>query len=452
MPLINATDPTCVCQQGNYYNSVTQLCESCYLLCQNCIGPTNSDCTGSCKSISFVTQTSLGATNKCECNTHYYYNSGLCYECHPLCLDCTGPSEVGQCISCGSDIRVIALGVSPSLSCLCKEHSYYNSSQKACVECHPLCGNCTDDGPLKCTSFCTAAILNVNSTDISVGICSCNYHYYYNQSLKDCSICHHFCGDCIGESSTQCSSVCNTNYTNINKTASSSEYECKCIDQYFFNSSASDCRQCHPLCGDCSGYLNTECISYCHPTKLNIVSSHPTVTSTKCVCDYHYFYNSSTGICDLCHPLCGDCTGSTQTECLTECSQLLSNVNTISITACSCIPHYYYNTTLKLCVKCHSLCFDCIGDGNDQCLSCGSPKIVMNTPGLCECFSHYFYEPDREVCVECHSLCLECSNISNSDCLLSCNPQIKNLLDLNISTCECKDGYFYDGVSDCTSI
>ena len=452
MPMINATDPTCVCQQGNYYNSVSQLCEACYLLCQNCNGPTSSDCIGNCKSVSYVKQTSLGVTNKCECESHYYYSSGQCYECHPLCLDCTGPSEVGDCISCGSDSRVVAIGNAPTFSCLCRTHSYYNSSQKACVECHPLCGNCTDDGSSKCTIFCSTTILNINSTDISSGICSCAYHYYYNQAISDCIICHHFCGDCVGEASTQCTSRCNTNYTNMNQTALRINYECKCNDLYFFDSSYSDCKQCHPLCGDCFGYLNTECISMCHPTKLNIVATTISITSTKCECGYHYFYNSTSFICDICHPLCGDCTGPTNSECLSECTQVLTNVNSIVGMACSCNPHYYYNETLKYCIKCHSLCFDCIGDGNDQCLSCNSPKIAMSGPGICECVSHYFYDLAIEACVECHPLCLECSNTSNTDCLIGCNPQIQNVLDFTNSSCKCKDGFYYDGTSYCTSI
>ena len=260
MPNIDTTNPDCVCQVKYYYDAPKQLCEPCSPLCSSCDEPTSLECLGNCVAMSNVNQTFLGAHNECECSNHYFYNSTDCQICHPLCANCVNSTNFDCITSCAtSSPYIVAMATTP-IQCICAQHSYYSSFNQTCMICHPLCGNCTTYGSNYCTDFCTTGIALVNNSLLtSSGVCNCNYHYYFNEDTVLCEICDHFCGDCIGKLSIQCTTTCNTNYTQMNMTLGSPK-ECKCNNHYFFDTGISDCALCHPLCGDCYGYLNTECI------------------------------------------------------------------------------------------------------------------------------------------------------------------------------------------------
>ena len=318
--------------------------------------------------------------------------------------------------------------------------------------CHPLCGNCTQYGPDYCSDFCTTDIILVNnSLLLSSGVCTCNYHYYFNENTILCEICDHFCGDCSGELPTECLTTCNTGYTNMNMSIGN-PITCKCDDHYFFDIDISDCALCHPLCGDCYGYLNTECISNCNSNK-NFVKGIIVGSSMTCQCEYHTFYDLLFKDCFVCHILCGECNDYTSQECIIECSMTLSHVDVLNGKICNCISHYYYNESLSKCIECHPLCLECSNDMNTNCLSCARiAYISLININTCTCQSHFFYNVNTEICEACHVLCDECIENTNTGCLNSCSTLIQFVDVILNSTCNCIQGYYYTILSSCASI
>lgn len=77
-----------------------------------------------CKPNAYLNST----TEQCECNEGYYRNDQLkiCQKCHPLCSQCTGPSE-NECSQCNIYSSLVGS------SCKCNSPLLYDTVQQKCV-------------------------------------------------------------------------------------------------------------------------------------------------------------------------------------------------------------------------------------------------------------------------------------------------------------------------------
>ena len=72
---------SCSCAQGQYNPSGASGCQSCYSMCQSCIGPYSTNCT--------------------SCRPGYSFNGQTCYQCDTSCNQCNG-TTASDCVRCNS--------------------------------------------------------------------------------------------------------------------------------------------------------------------------------------------------------------------------------------------------------------------------------------------------------------------------------------------------------------
>lgn len=73
---------------------------------------------------------------------------------------------------------------------------------------------------------------------------------------------------------------------------------------------------------------------------------------------------------------------------------------------------YYFNSVLKFCFSCNTVCLTCKGPGQDQCLSCESPLFLSkSTCSVLSCGSGTYVDPVKG--------CLPCSGLFAGS--LTCN-------------------------------
>jgi len=148
------------------------------------------------------------------------------------------------------------------------------------------------------------------------------------------------------------------------------------------------------------------------------------------------WYNSTSGICQVCDPACWTCVG--------------PGANMCGVCAA---PRYFDGVN---CTICHSSCFTCSGPGEDQCTSCTTPNYLLNnsciacnspliqtsvssayggsTLGNCisPCEPHEFVYPDGS----CFDTCDSRFNVSlKSSAMLCVYPCTSGQLLYNQSTC-----------------
>eukprot|EP01022_Parablepharisma_sp_SALTPOND_P021684 TRINITY_DN432_c0_g1_i1.p1 TRINITY_DN432_c0_g1~~TRINITY_DN432_c0_g1_i1.p1 ORF type:complete len:984 (-),score=10.13 TRINITY_DN432_c0_g1_i1:69-2885(-) len=149
------------------------------------------------------------------------------------------------------------------------------------------------------------------------------------------------------------------------------------------------------------------------------------LNGTNCACNSGY-YPDRTG-CRPCHRSCKECSDGTSSGCL------------------SCSSGFYSPVNSTRCEPCAYPCLTC-SLNSTECTSC--PKNFILSNKKCYCAPGYFtaLENDKTVCRKCYLLASRCFGPNPWESL-ECNPQIKHIGELQGSTCDCKDGYYFDSTS-----
>lgn len=224
----------------------------------------------------------------------------------------------------------------------------------------------------------------------------CFDRYYDPASNANCLPCHYSCEVCHGGTATNCR-VCSSI---AKRTFNAATSKCLCQSGYYDDGANELCLACNAACLLCTNSLTTSCTS-CNSTNYLFLSR----TTCFVTCPDNYFGNPLTMTCDACSANCVHCTdANTCTSCITNiylysgvCYNVCprgsySNFPVYTCTTCpkgcsdcingtncsACYDRYYFDTLLKLCFACNSLCFNCLGPGQNQCTSCVSPLYYNN--------------------------------------------------------------------------
>ena len=336
-----------ICPDGYYEDNATNLCKSCYEApdpsadimksCKTCSGPAASDCQ-SCSSGIFL----FSENNTClaECPDGWYRNGtantcNRCYQNLPpstwgSCATCTGPLH-NNCQSCVDYFYNPAANTCESP---CSAGTYLVLATKQCAPCfltsssdHNDPKSCfTCNGPLStnCLS-CPSGSYYYPKQSICVTTCPIGTYRNITDICDSCFVSASnnigSCVSCNGPNPTNCTS-CSAGYYLDNQTSSCVT---TCPDGTYPDNQAWTCQPCFSAdfetdnddnsqfsCETCDGPLPTQCLSCASGLALFIPSR--TCTNT-CPCENGYFYDSTTRICDLCHPSCSFCTGPTDSDC-----------------------------------------------------------------------------------------------------------------------------------------
>jgi len=214
-----------------------------------------------------------------------------CKPCHKLCLTCHGGTNL-DCYSCQIGVTNLDPN-SDGNSCFCMDGYFYDASKTnvadLCQPCAKYCKHCSGS-PSYCTECDASAGITFNHNT-----CLCNglgYFEYLNPATLryECVQCHTLCDQCTGPLQTQCS-ACSTKHNAVFDGIST----CNCQDGYYFDSNIQDCMPCNSLCLKCTGPSNTDCDGCNVPTGIPV-----TGISNFCVSDCDFqpgYYKNSLGMC-----------------------------------------------------------------------------------------------------------------------------------------------------------
>nr|CAG8490182.1 2472_t:CDS:2 [Entrophospora candida] len=252
---LSADDPTkCVpqassCTVGQYFDSASQLCQSCNTQCQTCYGPGPGECLkclsplsyfnggcfpqkptndGKCQ-LNVATQQIFfidNSQNACEgytpqspkdsvtcskcipgfvldngkcvktCSSNKFADSDMtCKDCNSACKTCSGPLE-NQCLSCSNSNLFAMNGLCSSTPC----PSSFVSLNTTCTKCHSDCAECSGPGINQCTK-CPSNRPVLTKDGQCIEVCPMGT---YLDSTGKCQQCNAKCSSCVGPKANQC--------------------------------------------------------------------------------------------------------------------------------------------------------------------------------------------------------------------------------------------------------
>lgn len=402
-----------------YYDSSLGICDDNILYIEGCVSQSSSSLCLECD-IGWV----LSPLGEMCCEDGTFYSLGQCLACFMDCKTCDGNGS-GDCLSCNDPNAFV--GGSGKCKCNTPDYNSISSNPLVCgyKDCNANCISCIGPNSYDCFD-CSA---NNAIVLVSPGPCVCMLGYYESIAYPlECSGCHEDCNECSGLGQSECL-TCKEAFAEVLNPPNT----CQCKDNYYKTSNDPlGCTPCYTDCLSCFGVLETQCL-ICKDLNAKISS-----LTSLCICNTGFYETSTNPLgCSQCHSSCETCQGSSDSECLTC---LDSNaVVSSSPGYCLCKPMYYASVLDPLtCSLCSSNCGECSGPSDSDCLSCSDNALVLNTPGMCFCDSGFYMESDTPlVCSACHVNCAECSGPLDTQCLL-CNDNNSEMIDI----CVCKEGYY----------
>ncbi len=155
--IYNNSDCINPCPSGTYQDGY--FCFDCHPMCNNCSGPSEGQCS-SCKTGGLFNS---GCNDTCP--SGYYQSGGICYGCASPCITCSSSHD---CLSCISGMRYL----NKRCYLLCPKGYYINGND--CSPCKEGCLTCSDGTLLSCDKC-------GNSTTGEIYY----YKYFFN---KTCSL------------------------------------------------------------------------------------------------------------------------------------------------------------------------------------------------------------------------------------------------------------------------
>jgi len=239
--------------------------------------------------------------------------------------------------------------------------------------------------------------------------------------LQDNEVCSAECttGGCWGPHDYQCRSCANYHLGNR------CVHSCESVVGVY-TAGSNECRSCHAECKtNCTGKDSDKCDDcrnardgpYC-------VAQCP---SSK--------YRDENGVCQLCHPNCEDgCTGPRNMVGRQACNScgLVEFSDDSEISSClspesNCSDGFYKQMLSghyavsslagkQACMKCHTECRTCIGDGISFCTSC--KHFTQDGNCVAKCALDYYLDARTLTCMKCNPRCLNCTGPTAADCMV----------------------------------
>ncbi|CAG9316737.1 unnamed protein product [Blepharisma stoltei] len=482
---------TCTsCPSGYYLNGST--CSQCSsgcaectsaTSCQTCYDPADTYNTGSGTCKCSDPNSSLDASNTCECNPGYIGTPGNCIaNCTPQCATCSG---FYNCLTCndpshthlfnGACTCVDQNSSFNNSTLLCQCNQGYFGQPNSCQACSNGCLTCTS------TSSCSACIQGmslVNGACVcpansnwssSSNSCVCNAGFYLDNFTGQCYQCGGNCQTCSSQSvCTSCIDsvhaqppACDCPSTSINTNG-----VCTCASGTVFNNNIccpSDCNTCDQSgnCTACNNPTMTIVNNVC------LCSAHSSLVNNLCVCDTGYFMDTN-NVCQPCPSGCATCSSDGVCLSCTDPHMVLSYPTCVcpaysymSGKSCACFDGFYFSTPTH-CALCVEPCATC----SDQytCTSCQDPAHMKLVDGGCECIADDATF-DQGACIcnkgyyyDGHNECKSCSALLNVPTLLECVREKSCLCaskdsfyDEVTGTCQCNSGFYPSSQSECSA-
>jgi hypothetical protein len=338
--------------------------------------------------------------------------------CDPSCLTCSDNTPAG-CLSCAAPSRLSGTGC-------CLLGTFFASSVRQCISCHPSCKECFGPSYNQCTQ-CNA----VNSQITGDSRCACLPGFYddlanYVQGREICQPCSSSCYTCSGPLATQCSSC------PVNQFLEPASKTCKCIPGYFSPTPTPlSCQKCENKCVECSNYADS--CTYCG-VGATYVASDPITLRPSCKCPTSQYFDTL-GNCITCHPSCLTCKGPKDSDCLTCDTTIPSTFRVLyEGQKCRCKDGYTPNSTTGKCDPCHTSCLICATSDAAGCLTCnlGRQPELATLPTKCPCAPKFYLVLATQQCQPCHPTCKTCSGPSSAECT-AC----ESGAELNSGSCRC---------------
>ena len=462
------------CPAQTYLNKETGTCDLCNSTCEECDGPSDSNCT-SCGSIHYSLQDGKCILNTtCPGGQYFDMLDMACEMCDVTCAECNGKGA-GDCTACFPDHVLNHTICVPERSCPPGQYV----DDESCSSCIDHCQQC--DNPLTCKQCDDNYFLmteKLRGGETSQCLQTCPEKWFASISDGLCVECHETCLTCNGPGSQNCL----TCYPNGSQPNNNSECEVPCDLGLYYNPVSASCESCIEECASCLSRV--ECVS-CKPGSYLLPNT--AVCSNKCTPGY--YGDNTTTKCLKCDESCKTCNGGESNNCLSCAEHMVLN-DGVCLSDC---PDKTFRDRINLvCGKCHASCLTCVGSKPTECLTCNSPLVLdnhrcvktcphasVNYNGQCEacpancdqCSSsksctkcgngYYLYQPEPEeckhqcpggyygeegVCKMCKSPCKECSSV---DKCISC---VKNYRVRN-GTCKpcCKNANNGPNCCDCTT-
>ncbi|CAD8081203.1 unnamed protein product [Paramecium sonneborni] len=314
-------------------------------------------------------------------------------------------------------------------NCRCQD-GYYPPAETTfglldCTPCNYKCLTCQFT-----STQCISCPLNSNrKLDLDIYSCECK-EGYLELGVIVCSPCHYSCGICQTQPNKcmDCDVDDHRTWDNIN-------YLCPCDDGYYDDGSNSICVKCDHSCSKCSqaGKVCIACVTSVFRTQQ---------ADNTCPCDAGYYDDGVNSLCQPCDYTCYTCVD-TATKC-TDCK--INSQRTLSNNKCNCNDHYYHVNLIWDCQQCSQYCNNCSGPGRNECVDCQGIQNRKIVGTICECKDGFFKDSlDSATCPGCDHQCKTCSIMSNQ--CLSCELTYNRNYDSFNKTCNCKEGFYDDGVN-----
>ena len=461
------------CDLGFYLNPYDYSCYHCPHKCLDCqyeLKNDNIKC-GGCKP-NFYYSPSEGTCSVVEtCDDGFYYNNltNKCLNCPKYCTSCFLDKNYDvQCNECLKD------GWLDQGSChakpKCDNYYYFNKESHSCVHCPSNCTTCNIDfetNSLKCSGCWGGVFFNktAKTCDPKPG-CDTNFGYYYNSTDNNCNKCPGNCSVCMPDSDKM-DIICYKCPQNMVFDAIFNVCQPKlaCSSAHYYNSTENTCRKCPINCTNCDAHVCTDkilCSSCVSEAFLNAsnMTCDPVPT-----CDNNNYYNKNNNTCNDCPSRCSQChlnINNNKVEC-SACSSIgwLNNETKFCDVKAICTPGTYFNNTKNTCFFCPPHCTNCHYDAdniemnNVTCTKCTPDAFYNSSFGICQqrsiCNEGTYYNYNENWCYDCPENCSYChydennranNNVSCLSCLDDAFYNVKN------HTCEpipfCHNGVYYN--------
>lgn len=388
---IASSEGTCIqsCPPQTFHNKNTGTCDLCNSTCEECDGPTGSDCT-SCGSIHYSLQNGACILNTSCPGGHYFDKLDMtCEVCHVTCAECNGKGTA-DCTACFPDYVLNHTICMPERNC--PPGQYVDDD--SCSPCTDHCQQC--DNPLTCERCVDNYFLmteKLRGGEVSQCLQTCPEKWFASMSDQLCVECHETCLTCNGSGPHNCL----TCYPNSSQ-ANNNECEVPCDTNLYYDGASASCKPCTENCGGCLS--PTEC--YLCNTGFYLLPNTG-VCSVKC--PPGYYGDHTTTKCLKCDPSCKTCDAGESNNCL-SCSEHMMLNDGVCLSDC---PDKTFHDHVNLvCGKCHASCLTCVGPKPTECLTCNSSLVLDNHRCVKECPSASVKHDGQ--CEACPVNCDECSS------------------------------------------
>ena len=170
------------CPHGTFPNKGTGFCEKCHPTCETCSGPSLINCITCAKDL--IQNKSTGMCSSL-CPEGHYSLGKECVKCHSDCRTCNGP-ESFNCLSCPN--RKVLHNFTCIDKCPGGTFTANKDGHHQCFQCHPVCDTCYGPSIDNC-------LMCKNPLFIEGRLCvvQCSPNHVINQQGRSC----HPCGkDC----------------------------------------------------------------------------------------------------------------------------------------------------------------------------------------------------------------------------------------------------------------